>query len=345
MGPDLGDQLETLAVDGVRDVVCVPVGFVSEHVEILFDVDIRARRVAEGLGMRFERPPALDDDPVLRGRARGNRPRARCALARLRPRGMTTLSWDQVLAFRLERQFLDSRAPAGSMFEVTRALCGVRAQLPSTAELGLWARVEGLEQGDVKSALEHERALVKTWTRGQLYLLPADDLAVHVAALYPRPEGPGDAWLRLRRVTREQYDAIIENVPRALDGRPRTREWLADRLAELAGPDVREAVLFSWGGVLKQSARRGDLCFGPPRGRNITFVRPDRWLRQDPARGSRRGWPRSPPTLLRRLRPGDRRGLRALAREPDEGEGSRARERGRARRGRGRRASRNGARR
>ncbi len=193
---------------------------------------------------------------------------------------MTTLSWDQVLAFRLERQFLDSRAAAGSMFEVTRALCGVRAQLPSTAELGLWARVEGLEQGDVKSALEHERALVKTWTRGQLYLLPADDLAVHVAALYPRPEGPGDAWLRLRRVTREQYDAIIENVPRALDGRPRTREWLADRLAELAGPDVREAVLFSWGGVLKQSARRGDLCFGPPRGRNITFVRPDRWLRR-----------------------------------------------------------------
>ena len=65
MGPDLGDQLETLAVDGVRDVVCVPVGFVSQHVEILFDVDIRARRVAEGLGMRFERPPALDDDPVF----------------------------------------------------------------------------------------------------------------------------------------------------------------------------------------------------------------------------------------------------------------------------------------
>jgi len=35
-----------------------------------------------------------------------------------------------------------------------------------------------------------------------------------------------------------------------------------------------------WGGVLKQSARCGDLCFGPPRGRNVTFVRPDRWLRR-----------------------------------------------------------------
>jgi hypothetical protein len=193
---------------------------------------------------------------------------------------MTELTWDQVLAFRLERQFLDSRAPAGSLFEVAHAMCGIRAQLPSTAELALWSRIEGLERGSVQQALE-ERTLVKTWTIGnKLHVLPADDLAPTVAVLRPRPEGPGDAWLRMRGVSRRQYDAIIENVPRALDGRPRTREQLADRLAELAGPDVREAALFSWGGVLKQSARFGDLCFGPPRGRNVTFVRPDRWLRR-----------------------------------------------------------------
>jgi hypothetical protein len=201
------------------------------------------------------------------------------------------LSWDEVLAFRLERQFLRSRASAGSLFEVASALCGVRAQLPSTAELTLWARVEGLEQGEVKRAVEEERTLVKTWIRNTLHLVPADDLALYVAVLYPRPEGPSDAWLRMRGVTRKQYEAILENVPRALDGRPRTREQLADRLAELAGPDVREAALFSWGGVLKQSARRGDLCFGPPRGRNVTFVRPDRWLRRtlraDPAQAGR----------------------------------------------------------
>ena len=191
---------------------------------------------------------------------------------------MVKLSWDQVLAFRLERQFLASRAPAGSLFEVASALCGVRAQLPSTAELGLWARVDGLRRGEVAQALEQDRTLVKTWIRNLLHVVPADDLALYVAVLHPRPEGPGDAWLRYRGVTRAQYDAIIESVPRALDGRPRTREALADRLAELAGADVREAVLFSWGGVLKQSARFGHLCFGPPRGRNVTFVRPDRWL-------------------------------------------------------------------
>jgi hypothetical protein len=201
------------------------------------------------------------------------------------------LSWDQVLAFRLERQFLSLRAPASDVLEVASKLCGVRAQLPSTAELTLWARVDGLQPGDVKQALEHDRTLVKTWIRDRLHVIPSDDLALYVAALHPRPEGPGDAWLRLRGVSREQYQAIVANVPRALDGRPRTREWLADRLADLAGSDVREAVLFSWGGVLKQSARFGDLCFGPPRGRTITFVRPDRWLRRalhaDPADAGR----------------------------------------------------------
>jgi ferrochelatase len=64
-GPDLGEHLEELAAAGVRDVVCVPVGFVSDHVEILFDVDVQARSVAARLGMRLERPPALNDDPVF----------------------------------------------------------------------------------------------------------------------------------------------------------------------------------------------------------------------------------------------------------------------------------------
>jgi ferrochelatase len=64
-GPDLGEHLAGLAARGMRDVVVVPVGFVSDHVELLFDVDVRARAVADGLGMRLERPPALNDDPLF----------------------------------------------------------------------------------------------------------------------------------------------------------------------------------------------------------------------------------------------------------------------------------------
>ncbi|MEX2613910.1 MAG: ferrochelatase [Gaiellaceae bacterium] len=64
-GPDLGEHLAELAARGIRDVVVVPVGFVSDHVEILFDIDIRAKAVADQLGVRLERPPALNDDPVF----------------------------------------------------------------------------------------------------------------------------------------------------------------------------------------------------------------------------------------------------------------------------------------
>jgi ferrochelatase len=64
-GPDLGEHLEELAARGVRDVIAVPVGFVSDHVELLFDVDVYARAVAERVGIRLERPPALNDDPVF----------------------------------------------------------------------------------------------------------------------------------------------------------------------------------------------------------------------------------------------------------------------------------------
>jgi ferrochelatase len=64
-GPDIAEHLRELDAVGVRDVVAVPVGFVSDHVEVLFDIDRRAAAVAAELGMRLERPPALNDDPVF----------------------------------------------------------------------------------------------------------------------------------------------------------------------------------------------------------------------------------------------------------------------------------------
>ena len=67
LGPPIEEHLAKLAKAGVTDVVSVPVGFVSDHVEILFDIDIKARAVAGELGMRLERPPALNDDPRFIG--------------------------------------------------------------------------------------------------------------------------------------------------------------------------------------------------------------------------------------------------------------------------------------
>lgn len=64
LGPQLQDHLVTLAEQGIRNVISIPVGFVSDHVEILFDIDIQAQEVAAAHGMRLVRPPALNEDPL-----------------------------------------------------------------------------------------------------------------------------------------------------------------------------------------------------------------------------------------------------------------------------------------
>jgi len=64
LGPKYEDHLDDLAARGVRNVVAVAVGFVSDHVEILFDLDIQAQKKARALGIRLERPAALNDDPL-----------------------------------------------------------------------------------------------------------------------------------------------------------------------------------------------------------------------------------------------------------------------------------------
>ena len=55
LGPDILDFLKDLADQGVERVLQVPIGFVSEHLEVLFDIDLEARDRAAELGMRLER--------------------------------------------------------------------------------------------------------------------------------------------------------------------------------------------------------------------------------------------------------------------------------------------------
>jgi ferrochelatase len=63
--PDIGDHLETLAAAGVDDVVIVPIGFVSDHMEVRFDLDVEAVAKADKLGLRAHRAPTVGTDPEL----------------------------------------------------------------------------------------------------------------------------------------------------------------------------------------------------------------------------------------------------------------------------------------
>ncbi|HET9681205.1 MAG TPA: ferrochelatase [Candidatus Limnocylindrales bacterium] len=65
LGPELLATLRRLAADGVRDVLVAPVGFVADHLEVLYDIDIEAKAEAERLGMHLERPRSMNDDPTF----------------------------------------------------------------------------------------------------------------------------------------------------------------------------------------------------------------------------------------------------------------------------------------
>lgn len=161
-------------------------------------------------------------------------------------------------------------------------ICGLHAQVMSSAELAVWARVEETGREDVPKALWEERTLVKTWAmRGTLHLLPASELPLWHGALstsrrWLRPA----VWKRAFGITLEELDRLTQAVATALDGRMMTREELAREVARLTGSAVFGAKVgeSSWGTLLRPAAFAGHLCFGPSVGQRVRFTRPDIWL-------------------------------------------------------------------
>ncbi len=191
------------------------------------------------------------------------------------------MRWDTVLAWRAQRQHLTRRAPPEQALQVVSDIAGLHAQVMSSAELTLWARVDDLPRAAVERALWEDRALVKTWAmRGTLHLLPSAELPLWIgaqAALRARTDNP--VWLRHHGLSREQADALLEAVPAALSDGPLTRDALAAEVGQRSGhPELADKLRGGYGDLLKPLAFRGDLCFAPSEGQNVRFTRPDRWL-------------------------------------------------------------------
>jgi hypothetical protein len=190
------------------------------------------------------------------------------------------LTWEQVRAWRLRQHHLQQRLSPDRLIEAVAHLGGVQAQVMSSAELALWARIDGLASDAVQRALWEERTLVKTWAmRGTLHLLPSAELQLWqiVPALDRRYLRP--AWLRYFEVTAEELEQLTAAVAQVLEGRLLTREELVAEVARVLGSDRLAGLLrHSWGMMLKPSAFRCQLCFAPNLGRSVRFTRPDTWL-------------------------------------------------------------------
>jgi ferrochelatase len=65
IGPTVEDTLTALRQEGHSAVVIQPIGFLCDHVEILYDIDIGFRDFAAGIGVEVVRPQSLNDSPLL----------------------------------------------------------------------------------------------------------------------------------------------------------------------------------------------------------------------------------------------------------------------------------------
>ena len=65
LGPDVSDHLRVLADQGVKDVVVAPIGFVSDHMEVVYDLDYEAQKVARELGINMVRARTAGTHPAF----------------------------------------------------------------------------------------------------------------------------------------------------------------------------------------------------------------------------------------------------------------------------------------
>ena len=63
--PDIGDEMERLAQGGADAVIVAPIGFVADHMEVIYDLDTEARQQADALGLRFTRVPTVGTHPAF----------------------------------------------------------------------------------------------------------------------------------------------------------------------------------------------------------------------------------------------------------------------------------------
>lgn len=188
------------------------------------------------------------------------------------------ITWQQVLSWRLRRSLL---APVQQVeaAEIVRRLCGVQAQVPSSAGLAIGVRQAEPVVGSMTKALA-DGTLMRTWSmRGTLHLLVPDEAGAYLSLMAAGKTWEKPSWIRVAGVTPDEMAELVQAIAEVLDDQILTRDQLVIEVAARLGHSELDAKLRSgWGSLLKPAAWQGALCHGPPDGNRVTFARPDRIL-------------------------------------------------------------------
>jgi DNA glycosylase AlkZ-like len=195
------------------------------------------------------------------------------------------VSWPRANARRLQRHWLLPAAhPETDPMQIAARICGAHSQVLSAAELSIALRIDGATRAIVRRSLWEEHRLIKTHgPRGTVHLLAAEDLPVWTAALSAIPAHspfPDDV-----RLSVEQAEEIVAAIDDALEDAELTIDELDQAIVERVGAWAGDRVMPAfqelwprWRQAVGMASHRGVLCFGPNRGRRVTYTNPSRWL-------------------------------------------------------------------
>ncbi|HEX7186926.1 MAG TPA: winged helix DNA-binding domain-containing protein [Actinomycetes bacterium] len=213
------------------------------------------------------------------------------------------MTWAEVSGRRFARQGLTTPMADAGPADAAAAMCGAHAQVQSAAELSIGLRLTGVTQSDIRAALWTERSVVKTFgPRGTVHLLPSRDLPMWCAALSAIPPARSPFTDDVRMTT-DQTEAVLAAIADALVDAELTIDELTSAIVERTGSWAGDLVMPAfqgmwprWRQALSLAGTRGVLCYGPNRGRTVTYTSPQRWIPDLATADS----PTAPEDLLRR---------------------------------------------
>ncbi len=185
--------------------------------------------------------------------------------------------WPDVAAFRLARHHLTDRDQA-DLVAVCKDVCGVQAQLMSSAQMAFRARMRSITRAEFDSALYDRRTLVRTsCMRQTLHLLPAADFSLYIGAL--KKSRMAALWRIMSRfsIIPDELQAMNQAVVEALRAGPMSQRQLTAHIRPKVSKRVRAWMDKVWS-VFRPAIVEGWICYGPERGAEVTFVRVDHWL-------------------------------------------------------------------
>jgi hypothetical protein len=186
-------------------------------------------------------------------------------------------SSEQIHAFRLRRHHLLDQS-AKDLVTICRDVCGVQAQIMSSAQLQLWARNHAITPAAVNDALWKTRSLVKTsLMRQTLHLVPADEFPLYIAA-HKNARAKAVLSIMARcKITREEADGLSALILEELKAGPAPRAAITAAVRPKVSKRLRVWMDKVWS-IVRLPVIEGLVCYGPGEGNQATFIRTEHWL-------------------------------------------------------------------